>query len=62
MFDVIVFTAKCKKFNLGNSKQFSWVRKNINKNSIEISLKKILRMIEKNRVLVGSFIFKNKST
>lgn len=61
MFDVIVFTAKCKKFNLGNSKQFSWVRKNINKNSIEISLKKnFKRDRKKNRVLVGSFIFKNK--
>ncbi len=37
------------------------MRKNINKNSIEISLKKNFKNDrKKNRVLVGSFIFKNK--
>ena len=47
--DVIVFTTKGKKFHHQNSNQFSWVRKNF-------SNKK-----KKNRVLVGSFIFKNKN-
>ena len=43
-----------------NSNQFSWVRKNVRNNEIEISLKKNFTNNKKgNRVLVGSFIFKN---
>lgn len=59
--DVLVFTAKGKKFNFKNSKQFSWVRKNLKKNKIEISMKKNFKNDKnKNRVLVGSFVFRNK--
>ncbi len=58
--DVIVITSKGKKHNFKNSNQFSWVRKNIRNNEIEISLKKNFTYNkEDNRVLVGSFIFKN---
>jgi len=58
--DVIVLTSKGKKYNFKNSNQFSWVRKNVRNNEIEISLKKNFTNNKKgNRVLVGSFIFKN---
>ena len=60
-FDVLIFTAKSTKYNFKNSNQFSWVRKNKRKKNIEISLKKNFRGTNyNNRVLVGSFIFKNK--
>lgn len=59
-YDVIVFTAKPTKFNLQNSKQFSWVFKNSN-NNLEISLKKKIENKNfKSKVLVGTFIFKNR--
>lgn len=58
--DVIVLTSKGKKYNFKNSTQFSWVRKNTKSKEIEISLKKNFNSNKKNnRVLVGSFIFKN---
>jgi NDP-sugar pyrophosphorylase family protein len=62
--DIIVFTAKGKKFHHQNSNQFSWVRKNFSskQKNIEISCKKNFSSNKKkNRVLVGSFIFKNKN-
>ena len=60
-YDVIVFTAKGKKFNFKNSRQFSWVRNNSEKNKLEISMKKNFKKDKKkNRVLIGSFVFKNK--
>ena len=61
--DVIVFTTKGKKFHHQNSRQFSWVRKNFSskERNIEISCKKNFSSNKKkNRVLIGSFIFKNK--
>ena len=58
-FDVIVFTTKGKKYNYKNPRQFSWVRINKKKN-IEISLKKNFKGSRNNRVLVGSFLFKNR--
>jgi bifunctional N-acetylglucosamine-1-phosphate-uridyltransferase/glucosamine-1-phosphate-acetyltransferase GlmU-like protein len=60
-YDVVVFTAKGKNFNYKNPSQFSWVRKNPKNNEVEISLKKNFNKNKKNnRVLVGSFIFRNK--
>ena len=62
-FDVVVFTTKGKKFHHQNSNQFSWVqKKNLKKeNTIMISCKKnFSNDKKKNRVLTGSFIFKNK--
>ena len=60
--DVIVITSKSKKYNFTHSKQFSWVRKNKKNNNIEISLKKNFSNNKKSsRILVGSFIFKNKN-
>ena len=62
--DVIVFTTKGKKFHHQNSNQFSWVRKNfsLKQKNVEISCKKnFSKNKKKNRVLVGSFIFKNKN-
>lgn len=60
--DVIVITSKSKKFNLTHSRQFSWVRKNKKKNDIDISIKKnFSKNKNSSRILVGSFIFKNKN-
>tara|TARA_B100000575_G_C23131054_1_gene656107 strand:- start:1888 stop:2634 length:747 start_codon:yes stop_codon:yes gene_type:complete len=60
-YDVLVFTAKGNKYNFSNSHLFSWVRKK-KKNQIEISLKKNFKKNKKkSRVLIGSFVFKNKS-
>ena len=50
---------KEKKYNYKNPRQFSWVRINKKKN-IEISLKKNFKDSRNNRVLVGSFLFKNR--
>ena len=59
-YDIIVLTAQGKEYNFKNSTQFSWVRKN-NNNRVEISLKNnFSKNKKKNRVVVGSFIFKNK--
>ena len=59
-YDIIVLTAQGKEYNFKNSTQFSWVRKN-NNNKVEISLKNnFSKNKKKNRVVVGSFIFKNK--
>ena len=56
----MVITANGKEFNYKNSNQFSWVRKNSKSKEVEISLKKNFTTNKrKNRVLVGSFIFKN---
>ena len=58
--DIVVITANGKEFNYKNSNQFSWVRKNSKSKEVEISLKKNFTTNKrKNRVLVGSFIFKN---
>ena len=60
-YDVLVLTAKGNKYNFNNSHLFSWVRKK-KKNKIEISLKKNFKKNEKkSRVLIGSFVFKNKN-
>ena len=59
-YDVIVLTSKGTKHNFKNQSQFSWVRKNSVSKDTEISLKKNFTTNKKNnRVLVGSFIFKN---
>ena len=63
-YDVIVFTTKGKKFHYQNPNQFSWVQTKISskQNNIEVSCKKNFSINKKkNRVLVGSFIFKNKN-
>lgn len=60
-FDVLVFTSKGKKYNFDNPTQFSWVRYNSNKKKLEISLKKNFKDKKlKSRLLIGSFVFKNK--
>ncbi len=62
-YDIIVFTAKSQSYHLTNEKQFSWVKKNELNNEIEISCKKNFKnKKKKSRVLVGSFVFKNKDT
>ena len=59
-YDVLVLTAKGKKYNFNNPRQFSWVRKNYENGETEISFKKnFTKNKNKSRVLVGSFIFKN---
>lgn len=60
-YDVVVLTAKGNKYNFNNSNLFSWVRKK-KENKIEISLKKNFKKNKKkSRVLIGSFVFKNKN-
>ena len=60
-YDILVFTAKCNKFHIKNHKQFSWVKKSDVENEIIISCKSNFKNNKrKNRVLIGSFVFKNK--
>ena len=56
--DLIVFTSKPSKYHLMHENQFSWL---INKKDrFKISLKKNFKNSKKRRVVVGSFLFKNK--
>ncbi len=60
-FDILIFTINANNYHKSNEKFFSWVRKIKNTNEIEISCKKNFKDSKSNsRVLVGSFIFKNK--
>ena len=61
-YDIIIFTTKSNKFHKKNHTQFSWVAKSNKSKNIEISLKKNFsgKLKKTSRVLVGSFVFKNK--
>ena len=60
-YDVLVLTAQGNKYNFNYPHSFSWVRKK-KENKIEISLKKNFKKNKKkSRVLIGSFVFKNKN-
>ena len=56
--DLLVFVSKPSQFHLRNHKQFSWVKKVKNKH--KISLKKNFANKKDSKVLIGSFVFKNK--
>ena len=56
--DILVFTAKATSYNKKNHTQFSWVKKV--KNVYEVSLKKNFINSANSKVLVGTFVFKNK--
>lgn len=56
--DLLVFVANPSQFHLRNHKQFSWVKKI--KNNHKISLKKNFANKKGSKVLIGSFVFKNK--
>lgn len=56
--DVLVFTTKGSSYNRKNHTQFSWVKK-IN-NNYKVSLKKNFKNSTNSRVLIGTFVFRNK--
>ena len=61
IFDILIFTSNSNKFQKLHQKEFSWVRKIVNTNEVEISCKKKFKNSKiNNRVLVGSFVFRNK--
>ncbi len=55
---MLVCTAKGSKYHLNNHKHFSWVKKEQKK--IKVSLKKNFKNKKDSKVLIGSFVFKNK--
>ncbi len=56
--DLLVFVAKASRFHFKNHKQFSWVKRV--KDKYKISLKKNFINKKDSKVLIGSFVFKNK--
>lgn len=56
--DLLVFTAKGTNYQFKNHKQFSWVKNN--QNGCEISIKKNFSKKNNVKVLIGTFVFKNK--
>ena len=59
--DIVVFTSKTTNHHIKNPNSFGWV-KTIGKNQIKISCKKPLsRNLSKDRIIIGSFVFKNKN-
>lgn len=56
--DLLVFTTKSSIYHKKNHTQFSWVKKI--KNNYKVSLKKKFKNPTNSKVLIGTFIFKNK--
>ena len=58
-YDALVFTTKAEKIHTDNPKLFGWVTSD-NKGSIEVSCKKQISSYPmQDRIIVGSFFFKN---
>ena len=61
-YDALVFSTNANKMHIENSNLFGWVKNN-NKGSIEVSCKKQISSNPINdRIIVGSFYFKNKNS
>ena len=58
-YDILVFTSKASSYHVKNHNQYSWVKKNDN-DIFDISLKKNFKKSKGSKVLIGSFVFKNK--
>ena len=59
--DIVVFTNKPTKNHISNYKQYGWVKKGKKNSIIEIECKnKVSNKLNKDLVVVGSFVFKNK--
>ena len=56
--DLLVFTSKGTNYQFKNHKHFSWVKNS--QNRCEISLKKKFSKNNNAKVLIGTFVFKNK--
>ncbi len=56
--DLLVFTARGSNYHFKNHKQFSWVKND--RNGCKISIKKRFKKKKNTKVLIGSFVFKNK--
>ena len=61
-YDALVFSTNANKMHIENPNLFGWVKNN-NKRSIEVSCKKQISSNPINdRIIVGSFYFKNKNS